>query len=216
MARLRKYFKYIVVLAVITSGYVTSFAAFWWLTGGFGYSHDRVSLWVDRITMIVNMPGWLSFSQGVGTPFTRVFISVISGTFWALLGLLVLKLAKTLRAYLRVCSHPNRVWSPIPFAGSQTAGEVPAQLTPHSLARSSARFPPDSSDLHWQHGRQSANALRERVAGREQGEQQSQPTTPGYFVGSSDRVVKRVSILKPNLKSTLCARNLLQINYRSQ
>jgi hypothetical protein len=121
-----------------------------------------------------------------------------------------------------IASLPSRLLPPEQSLVTNTVcrfancGEVPAQLTPHSLARSSARFPPDSSDLHWQPGRQSANALRERVAGREQGEQQSQPTTPGYFVGSSDRVVKRVSILKPNLKSTLCARNLLQINYRSQ
>jgi hypothetical protein len=97
----RKHSKYIPQAAVMTCAYVMSFVAFWWWRSGFGSSSDRVNLWVTRISLIANMPGWFPFSDGQVTPITRVLIPVINGTFWGLLGLLALKLVIASRGYLK-------------------------------------------------------------------------------------------------------------------
>jgi hypothetical protein len=93
--------KYILVAATMMCAYVASFAAFWWWRSGFGFSSDRVNLWVTQISLFVSMPCWFLLGERRTTLLTTVLIPVLNGTFWGLLGLLVLKLGKVSRGYLK-------------------------------------------------------------------------------------------------------------------
>ena len=93
--------KYILVVVMMTCAYVASFAAFWWWRSGFGFSSDRVNVWVTRISAFVSIPCWFLLGERQATPLTDVLIPVLNGTFLGLLGLLVLKLGRVSRCYLK-------------------------------------------------------------------------------------------------------------------
>jgi hypothetical protein len=93
--------KYILVVALMTCAYVASFAAFWWWRSGFGFSSDRADLWVTQISLFVSIPCWFLLGERQATPLTDVLIPFLNGTFWGLLGLLVLKLGRVSRGYLK-------------------------------------------------------------------------------------------------------------------
>lgn len=98
--------KYLRPSLVFVVAYLASLIAWWWQHRSTLFS-GPVEVWFDYIALACNIPGWVILAMfdrshaELRTNLSDILIPLVSGGFWGLFALLVVKLLKILGKFAR-------------------------------------------------------------------------------------------------------------------